>query len=285
MLLSNYCRCLDASICVKYMHREGRRKKTQLNLSSENIERQQQNTQGRDDADACPHPAAEEASWHWLHSESPERWWLLLWPGRRPAGGFWSAPPSSWSSECEPLAAAPCTRPAVPSDALGRHKRSLQWWMANTGARTPPCKHQVNSAALIWKRCFKTAAKLPERSHRWSKARLSLWAATSQHTTLNWDQNDVFMHIFFNTIILCLKEFNTSTNRLGKRNAIRTYKHTDTQSGSEWIIEWAKTSISQTRSDPFSSLLSKLPPTGINFAVNGDCKSFCSNLESLLTGQ
>lgn len=26
MLLSNYCRCLDASICVKYMHREGRSK-------------------------------------------------------------------------------------------------------------------------------------------------------------------------------------------------------------------------------------------------------------------
>lgn len=42
MLLSNYCRCLDASICVKYMHREGR------SLSSENIEHQQQNTLKRD---------------------------------------------------------------------------------------------------------------------------------------------------------------------------------------------------------------------------------------------
>lgn len=30
-------------------------------------------------------------------------------------------------------------------------------------------------------------------------AKLSLWVATSQHTTLNWDQNDVFMHFFFFT--------------------------------------------------------------------------------------
>lgn len=46
-----------------------------------------------------------------------------------------------------------------------------------------------------------------------------------------------------------------------------------------------KTRTGQARSDPFCGLLSELPVAGINFALNGDSKSLCSNPESLLTGQ
>lgn len=79
----------------------------------------------------APYPAGGAASWRWPRSESPGRWWPLLWRRQRPAGESLWAPPSSWSSGCEPSESASCTPPAPPSGVLKNVRRSFRVWRAS----------------------------------------------------------------------------------------------------------------------------------------------------------
>lgn len=174
-LLSNCCTHLDASICVKYAQRR-QKQKTEQNLSSENTKHQQQNTQKRDTMMlTC----------------------VLTQQRRKPVDVGFTVGVQKGDDFSFGHGGAQQAGPDQPLPLLGpqnanlwqphhvllqRHLKVL--WGDTNSSCNDWCQTQEHKCLcenimyilLSWyeKSCFKTAAKQPELSHRWSKERRRL---------------------------------------------------------------------------------------------------------------
>lgn len=89
------------------------------------------------------------ASWRWLRSGSPGRWWRPRWPRRLPACGSWSALPSSWCAGSARWGTAPCNPPGVSSGVLC--EKETRWDTATTNPlKMLFCLYQKEMDLEVW---------------------------------------------------------------------------------------------------------------------------------------